>query len=58
MLRLKSFQPSLVVMHPYTFLSILWISSEGGLSVAQKYPQFKVLPLYVLNFLSKFVNAL
>ena len=58
MLPLKIFQPCLVMMYPDTLLSVLGISSEGGLSIAQKYSDFEVLPLHVLDFLSKLVNAL
>jgi hypothetical protein len=54
---LEIFEPSFIVMYPYTGLSVFGVSSEGGLSITQKYPKFEVLPLHVLYFLSKLVNA-
>jgi hypothetical protein len=44
-------------MHPNPHIAITGISSEGGLSIAQKHPQLKVLPLNVSDFLAKLVNA-
>jgi hypothetical protein len=54
---LEIFHPSFEVMHPNTHLSVFGISPEGGLGISQKCPQLEILPLYVLDFLTKLVNA-
>jgi hypothetical protein len=56
MVFLKLFHPSFKVVCPNTHLSVLGISSEGGLRISQKYPELEILPLYVLDFLAKLMN--
>jgi hypothetical protein len=51
------FHPSFKVVYPNTHLSVLGISSEGGFRISQKYPELEILPLYVLDFLAKLMNA-
>jgi hypothetical protein len=54
---LELFHPSFQIMYPNTHLSVLGISSEGGLRISQKCPKLEIFPLYVLDFLAKLVNA-
>jgi hypothetical protein len=49
--------PSFEVMYPNSHVSVLRISSEGGLGIAQNCPKLEILRLYVLSLLTKFVNA-
>jgi hypothetical protein len=53
---LEIFHPSFKIMYPNTHLSVLGISSEGGLRISQKCPKLKILPLHVLDFLAKLMN--
>jgi hypothetical protein len=53
---LEIFQPSLKIVYPNTHLSILRISSKGGLRISQKCPKLEILPFYMLDFLAKLVN--
>jgi hypothetical protein len=49
--------PSSKVMYPNRHLFVIGISSENSLRISQKCPELEILPLHVLIFLAKLVNA-
>jgi hypothetical protein len=54
---LEIFHPPFKIMDSNTHLTVVGISSEGGLRISQKCPKLEILPLHVLHFLAKLVNT-